>query len=468
MNITDIPGKLRRISKMSQVAGVAQSLVDLADAIESGTGKERWAHVDLFAAFLGRDSIRPVKPPAGRIRTALEYAPSILVFVPLLATWAGLAIATWRYRATLDDPKLSGQPFLQRWENGFDGHLWRFLTFDWFALATVTAILLLLAASVAQAVVARTAEKQQLEEERRVRHELTSAIIAADLELAPGRRVVSGDVGAEMGRLAKEIDRATAALGDTATKIEEAGITAGRSQRDAIAALKQVRAVTTRLEQSAVKVEDASGAAGQAATVVGGELQKVSAACDALAVATAAAGAQLGTAGNQMGGRFEAIATRFEDRLRQATEENQRAFSDSIGSSAKLIATALSDGTGQVRDALADIRTTGAAYTHRAEEAADQLGLASESLKQLSETVGRLESRLAAVHRSEDKIAKVLADLKGSLDAADRTVNKAGQNELRDVLTRLAESVRELEPKAVPQVRSTATRGGILAMLRGR
>lgn len=444
MNAQDAAIRIRELSEKQPLAGMSQSLENLADALEQGGAeKERWANVDLFAVFLGKDSLRPAETDGGRFRAVLEHAPSFLIFLPILTTWIGLTVATWYYRDTLHDPDLAGQPFLQRWEGGFDGHLWSFFTLDWFAAATVGAILLLLAALLAQSILANKAERRQREEDA-VRAELSGLLVAADLELAVERRTGPGQVGAAMSKAIKKIDHAAGALGDTASKIKEAGDAVGLSQQDAIAALGEVRAATQVLEQAVAAIEGAAKTVGQATSDVGGELGKVTTACTGLAGA----------------------ATDFAGRLEKATDDSRHAMSTTMGSSAKLIATALDAGTEQVRDALVDIRTTGAAYTHRAEAAADQLGLAHRSVQGIADTAGRLESRLTAVNQTEDRIVAVLGELKTALEAAGRTTRTLGQDDLRDTLKELTESVHDLNRHLAAQ--AGRTNGTKRRLLRGR
>jgi hypothetical protein len=394
----EIPGQLRKLCNKRQLAGLSQSLGDLADALESGSGRDRWAHVDLYAAFLGAGAHRASAP--GR---ASGYALPILTLG---------AVATWFARHP------AGQAI--SWESGL----------GWSALAAVLLLAVVL--------------WRRARADAEVRAELTAVLVAADLDLAAERQ-------AAPGRLTAELDRAASAFGATAAEIREAGVTASRSQQDATAALREIRLATQAMEQAMGAIQDATEQAGRAATDVGGELGRVSAAFG-LTTATTTAGTWMSRAGDEFGGRLAEVAADFADRMRQVTEDNQRAYSAAMGSSAQRIATTLESGGVQVRDALAAISTTGAAY----EQAAGTLGAADESLRQMAETARQLEARLTAVHQTENRIVVVLGELRAALDAASRTTRSAGHDELRDVLAHLAESVRYLDRRMAVEARPAA------------
>lgn len=104
------------------------------------------------------------------------------VFVPIAVTWVGLALAAWSYRSADNAGTLRGESFLQGWEKGF-GELPAGLTFDWFAVYTCVLVTLLIVMTSAHVWRRwRVALRQAA-----LRRNLTNALLAADLILAPYR-----------------------------------------------------------------------------------------------------------------------------------------------------------------------------------------------------------------------------------------------------------------------------------------
>lgn len=83
--------------------------------------------------------VRP-SPPLNWLDPALE----VLVFTPVASMWFGLMVAAAAYRSTLNDRALAGQSFLQRWQGGFDHHIWGGLYFDQVARITIVLVCLVL------------------------------------------------------------------------------------------------------------------------------------------------------------------------------------------------------------------------------------------------------------------------------------------------------------------------------------
>jgi hypothetical protein len=136
-------GKLKDVADDRAVTDEAKrALRDLSTALDLGSAAalEPWAAVDLRAAFAPETTL---KPPASAVW--LGRSLDVLVFTPVASTWLGLTVAASAYKHTLNDPKLAGQNFLQRWQEGFDGHVWGGLSFGTVAAITFTLVAIVVA-----------------------------------------------------------------------------------------------------------------------------------------------------------------------------------------------------------------------------------------------------------------------------------------------------------------------------------
>ncbi|TDD78007.1 hypothetical protein [Actinomadura rubrisoli] len=408
--------RLRNLALRPQLSGMSNSLRELAVAVESPSGSNavRWANVDLFVLFLGTASLPPIKS------RRVQRAPAILVFAPVLVTWTGLAVGMYYYRATLHDRGMDGQGLLQRWEGRFGGQMPWLLSFDVFALLTVVAILALISVSLR----ANAIERRQQEELAELRHELHQALVGADVALAPCRNPVLGSLTTELNQIGAEIERATKGLAATAAEFIAAGTQVQRVQQEVTAAAREIKSSTEALGEASTAVQDAAGMAAGAAEAVGDEIGRASTAYDRLATATTTVGQQISDAGDRVGSRLGDVATAFADRLRKATDGNQQAFTAAVDASAGRLTSALDKGAEQVRDALVDLRTTGAAYTSRVENAGDVLGRAAEKLADLDTAATTVNRTLTAVDSTETRIAHTLGELKVAIDGASAAVTQ--------------------------------------------
>lgn len=139
--ISDIASLLEGVDQRS-----ADRLDELANAVTSTNGRQRWSDVDLRRAF-NTDRLAhayAVKHEGGYAPKSIEVADklrNVLVLVPILLTWWALGSAVSNYASYMKDNPTSGTPFLVLWEQGFDGRA------AWFApslshVAFVDAILI--------------------------------------------------------------------------------------------------------------------------------------------------------------------------------------------------------------------------------------------------------------------------------------------------------------------------------------
>ncbi|MCO5215858.1 MAG: hypothetical protein M9950_06845 [Thermomicrobiales bacterium] len=139
--ISDIASLLEGVDQRS-----ADRLDELANAVTSTNGRQRWSDVDLRRAF-NTDRLAhayAVKHEGGYAPKSIEVADklrNVLVLVPILLTWWALGSAVSNYASYMKANPESATPFLVLWEQGFDGRA------AWFApslshVAFVDAILI--------------------------------------------------------------------------------------------------------------------------------------------------------------------------------------------------------------------------------------------------------------------------------------------------------------------------------------
>lgn len=119
--IADIASLLEDVDERS-----SRRLEDLANAISSETGRQRWSDVDLRRAF-NTDRLAhafAVKHEGGYAPKRIEIADklrNVLVLVPILLTWFALGEAVRNYGNYVEANPQSEVPFLVLWQNGFGG-----------------------------------------------------------------------------------------------------------------------------------------------------------------------------------------------------------------------------------------------------------------------------------------------------------------------------------------------------------
>jgi methyl-accepting chemotaxis protein len=105
----------------------SRRLRELATALTTETGRQRWSDVDLRRAF-NTDRLShsyAVDHEGGYAPNLVEVADkvrNVLVLVPILLTWAALGEAATAYdRYIAENPDEASQPFLLLWQRGFGG-----------------------------------------------------------------------------------------------------------------------------------------------------------------------------------------------------------------------------------------------------------------------------------------------------------------------------------------------------------
>ncbi|TNY38170.1 hypothetical protein [Thermomonospora catenispora] len=352
--MSEIVRELRALAAHPRLSARERHLRRLADDLDAGRDLDRWAQIDLYAAFAREETIGPAAHGVRRTRAGavLDLASGLVIFIPILITWFGLFRATAAYRMSRGDTALAGKSFLEQWQTGFHGRLPAWLYFDRIAWWTVLAIVLLMALSAGHTLWRRREEGRDRRERTALMSRLTAALTDVDLELSRLRLTDA----AQLRRSAAHLTDASRELGKVADQVRTV-------EREAAESLRLVNQVVERVNRLADTV-NSSGDAVRAAADDGERIRKA-----------------------------------LEDavhRLRTALTDGQREH-------AAAIAAALERSGEDIRTALEDWRTEGAIYSHRHETATDHLAAVAGGIEELlRRTVQSLGELPAAVDRLED------------------------------------------------------------------
>lgn len=374
MAMTESAGtKLTNVANLSAITEEARRpLVALATALHDKTDLDSWAAVDLRAAF---DPETAIKPAASS--TWLGRTLDVLVFVPVASTWLGLMVATAAYHSTLTDPALRGQNFLQRWQTGFDHHVWGGLSFDRVTLVTFILVSIVLIFAVAHFGFRTRDEYGPKAEAQRL---LSEALTSAERELAPVR------LGA-VGRVADEVGKVSTQVADTAVEIKKVGAAANRAQDAAAETIDRITTAVATVQAAATDVA-------QAVMDMGEKLAEATAATSAVAETEAEFGVKLLDAT----GRLDTTVGSLADRLTKAVAAGETQLARAVTDATERVATTLSEGTAQVKGALGDSasKVNGAIgdLTATTAKNASEVGTAVRSLADVRDATIRLPAGL--------------------------------------------------------------------------
>ncbi|MEU0521669.1 hypothetical protein [Streptosporangium sp. NPDC006007] len=402
---------LRSLAQEDRLRCRAAQLAKLANDLEARNNLERWAEVDVYAAFIRDDTVEPRRRSA--LGGVLDLAPSVLIFLPIVTTWIGLFAATDAYRRSRGDQALRAMSFLEQWQTGFHGRLDGALYFDRIALWTLLAVGLLVSVSLAQALSRRRTEHADEQERRQLLGKLATALTAADFQLSEFRM-----------NDASRLNTGAEGLLKATVEVQKAGDAAKLTQIEAHEGLKEVRTSLNRVKelaeamlQSEDSVRSAAERMGDAATGIGAKLDEISAVTGAVATAAADLSRSTSADSDKLRDSVQQVVADSAKEIRAAVTESRRDLSTSISGALD------TTGTG-IRRALDDWRTEGAIYSHRHETTADHLGLIMGSIEQLM-----------------DRLAKSVDWLPTSVERLERNVDGASTR-LEQVLTETSERLK--------------------------
>ncbi|MEV4746307.1 hypothetical protein AB0K21_08035 [Streptosporangium sp. NPDC049248] len=326
MSVTDLElaGELRELADHPHLAARQDQLRDLADAVADPDMAGHWCEVDLFAAFSPDDTILVDGEPAestssprrpGWRRGLSGAVGPALVFVPIFITWLGLMMATGAYGDVLaaGGVEAARRPFLEMWQQGFDGRLPGFFKFDNIALCTLAAIFCLICWTVFENITRNSREDASERELRALRVRLRGALTEASLVLGQVRLSAPERFGAELNRAAADIGF----VGTTARKVHTELVEA------LTLTLEATRKTTDALAGSAIDVRDA-------VEHLGGHLAAVNSTCDDLAAAVARFSAVIDTVGSTAGRAVTDVGNQLSTTISRTTLDMRQAFNDEL------------------------------------------------------------------------------------------------------------------------------------------
>ncbi|XVQ89155.1 hypothetical protein ACQP2K_17595 [Microbispora siamensis] len=444
MTDQELAAELRVLAKHPGLKPRAEQLRELAWAVLTPGDAERWCEVDLFAAFPPSESVRLAASDTGKRRHTvlrlLELLQPVLVFLPISTTWFGLKNATTAYGETLAAGGVDAarRPFLEMWQQGFDGRMPGWLRFDGVALMTLTAIGLLVAVTLSERLLHRRIEQRAEEETDALRSRLLTALTRATLHFGQVRLASPARFQAELTKSASELYKVSETIGRVHTQVVEElekALTATGEATDALTAgVAQVRDAVDTLDKHMAAVSTAAGTLLQS-------VERTASAIDSVGEKTDEAVGRVGdrlttvildsTTGVRKS--VDELATLSEQAVREMTSSTGQVVRDlttsagqvvkDLAASIGLVVRDLGDSTGQaVRDlrdstgqAVRDLAdSTGQAVRDTAASLDVRVGEFVSVTADLGAAMGRVESAAA---ESGDRISHALTNGSGTLAA---------------------------------------------------
>lgn len=427
--------ELRRLASALDATGPSHGSSDL----------DSWSELNLIGAFARPDSVRASTVREPWWRHALDLAPSVLVFVPILITWAGISAATSAYGRLLktgDRSTYEGRSFLDLWQTGFGGHLWSIVTFGHLAAYTVTSIVVLIAAVVAGSYLRRSAEAAVAERDDAVMRDLVSVLRRAQLVLGRWRLAAPGRFAEELSQAAilmRQLMYQAEVTQRGASELAERNVRAA-AQLDASA--RQLATATTGLQGTGEAVRSATGTLETTTSTLR----------DEVSTRTAAAARQLDTTVTAATKRLDvavaAATSQLTDAVTGVTSNLDTATAtaaEHVGQLQKSGAKALTEVTAQLKSSLRDLGS----------RVDDALGRAAAALDASSEESSR---RLGELHGAgEAALIGANSALDGTLRVLSNRVDKA-LDEVGDRIDVAAKVLRDVSADCADRMASAATR----------
>lgn len=403
MDTDAVVRKLRDLCRESLTADAGAVVSQLADDLDQDSGRlEQWAAVDLVAALARDENIDTGKVAAaapggprsrgGNRERTVDAFLGVLVFVPLLVTWFGLARASAAYsRLATREPDKATEPFLQLWERGFDGNLSPWLRFGNVASTAVLFIGLLLLTSAYHAMARHrsqtAADKQRAAVAART-GELALVLVRTQVVVNSHRAVTPADF--------------TAALGDSAKRLRGMLKTAAEVEDRAVETLERTEHLTHGLGEAATRLTTASDRTAAASTAAE---QRVLQGVDLLQKAQDQTGAMVG------------------DLVRMSSEALRTAHEAGLAA----VETSVSQNRDVVRSGVADLRKSQEAVVAAVDATRTVM---ADAAVQNTEAVGgvgaRVEDAGAEVAEALQLLAKIQQDVNDrtalAVAAADEVV----------------------------------------------
>lgn len=249
--------ELRELAAEPSLEACAAQLRALSGAIEEPAAGERWCEVDLFAVFSPEETVRPVPHRSrwARVLNVLDLVQPVMVFVPIVITWFGLQHATSAYREAISagGAEAARRPFLEMWQQGFDGRLSEFMRFDAIAFATLAAIILLIVIVLLERLLRRKIESHAELRAEELRSRLRAALTEATLTLGQVRLSSPARFQAELTKSAMEISE----VGSTLRLLQEKTVASLEASLESTRqAMEGLREATADIQAAAGKLDE--------------------------------------------------------------------------------------------------------------------------------------------------------------------------------------------------------------------
>jgi hypothetical protein len=179
----EVGARLVALSESPLLVHHAQQLRRLSGDLHDLDRAALWAETDLTSMFVVDDQSRDADLETPRVRR-VEAARAILIFLPLLITWLGIALATRAYAAV---EAKSSSSFIALWEQGFPGYEGFVLKLSHVALLDVAAIGALIACTLYVQVERGRVERRVDAQVHLARSGLAAALVDASWIAAKGK-----------------------------------------------------------------------------------------------------------------------------------------------------------------------------------------------------------------------------------------------------------------------------------------
>lgn len=458
---TSTADELRRLADHPLLGHRSDQLRALADDLADVDRLQRWVDVDLFAAFeVSTDDDVPLPDETSRTLRWLEAARGVLIFFPLVVTWAGVASAATGYARLIDvDPEAASTSFLALWESGFDGHAPLGLTLWRVAILDVMFIVCLIAASLVAGRLRNRRERRLHEEARSLRSELASVLVDVGLRLGEVRLSSPARFQAELSKSAELMatwhEKAVAATEPTAA----AALELSTASRELVGTIETVRAANAtmgdqidaltaqvkELTESEAQLRDRLDTLFADHAAVQEESRRTRASLEQVVTSTG----QLLQALEQEAQRSSSAATSALEESRRIVElaEAARDAQANLTSAVEKLVVQVGDATAAITGVSTSLQSAGSAFETTVLSTSDALGRASAALEasvsSTGEALGRASAAIEGAAASEQSVAEHLRKASASVEFSMGTVRE-DLEALGALVGQLVESFRQL------------------------
>jgi chromosome segregation ATPase len=456
-----LAAEFRKLAAEPFLKARADQLRSLAGAVEEPAEGERWCEVDLFAAFPPEETVRP-GPHMSRwagVLNVMDLVQPVLVFLPIVITWLGLQRATTAYgeAITSGGAETARRPFLEMWQQGFDGRLSGIWRFDSVALATLMAIVLLITVTLLERLLRRREENRAELRAEELRIKLRAALTEAALTLGQVRLASPARFQAELTKSAIEISE----VGSTLRRLQEQVV------QSLEGSLESTRQGMQSLMEASADVQAAAWKLDEHLASVTAATADLTQTVDRTTYAIDRVGEKAESAMDQVGDRLGVLVADSTDRVRTAMEE----ATTRAGAAVRDTTRELDGHVGELTERVSELATVGNGISsaldglHRA--VADVTSMTQATMNQVGEQItGALNDTTSAFTRTfgdtGEEVRHALEGWAGAVgdhasrieiasDASGRTVRLL--EELRELPAALTEAIEEI-PASIRDVTS--------------